>query len=141
MELLPLRLRPGDDLRRALEATALPAGASGAFVASGMGSLVGLKLRLAGASLTTSFDGDFELLTLAGSLTPGGSHLHVSAADAQGAVFGGHLVNGNIVRTTAEILLVPVFAWQMSREMDPATGFPELKLSRKDDEAPPISAA
>lgn len=131
MELLPLRLRPGDDLRRAIEAAELPQGASGAFVASGMGSLAGLKLRLAGASLTTIFDGDFELLTLAGSITPSGSHLHVSAANAQGAVIGGHLVNGNIVRTTAEILLVVVFDWQMSRELDPATGFQELMLAPK----------
>ena len=131
MELFPLRLRPGDDLRRALEATALPPGATGAFVASGMGSLAGLKLRLAGASLTTSFDGDFELLTLAGSLTPGGSHLHISAADAQGAVFGGHLLNGNIVRTTAEILLVVVFNQPLSRVFDPATGYPELHVGDK----------
>jgi len=91
-----------------------------------MGSLAGLKLRLAGSSLTTSFDGDFELLTLAGSLTTSGSHLHASAANAQGTIIGGHLVNGNVVRTTAEILLIVVFDRQMGRELDPATGFQEL---------------
>ncbi len=84
MQTLPLRLPPGADLRLALQMAA-PA----AFVLAGIGSLSTLALRLAGADEPTLLQGDFELLTLSGSLSPDGAHLHASVADAQGRVLGG----------------------------------------------------
>jgi uncharacterized protein len=124
MDLLPLRLSPGDDLRRALE----EAGAGGAFVVSGMGSLIDVRLRFAGAPEATLLAGDFEILSIAGAITADGAHLHMAVADGQGRVSGGHVVYGNVVRTTAEILLVSTPAWQLSREHDPATGYTELMV-------------
>jgi predicted DNA-binding protein with PD1-like motif len=124
MPLLPLRLDAGTDLRRALEAAAASIGP--AFVVSGIGSLSGCRLRLAGQAAETVFDGPFELVSLAGSLTPDGAHLHASVADAQGRVLGGHLTYGNTVRTTAEVLLCAVEGWAMGRALDPRTGYLEL---------------
>ena len=85
MQPLPLRLRPGEDLRRALEAVLARQQASAAFVLQGIGSLSVAQLRLAGAAQATEIRGDLEILTLAGSLAPDGAHLHMSIADAQGA--------------------------------------------------------
>jgi predicted DNA-binding protein with PD1-like motif len=50
----------------------------------------------------------------------------MSVADAAGRVYGGHVVYGNEVRTTAEILLAPLPDWSLTREPDPVTGFQEL---------------
>jgi hypothetical protein len=41
-------------------------------------------------------------------------------------VYGGHAAYGNVVRTTAEILLALLPEWNLTREHDPATGFKEL---------------
>lgn len=128
----PLRLHPGDDLRRALEAALAGQGCEAGFVAAGMGSLAQAQLRLAGAPEALPLDGPLEVLTLAGSVAVNGSHLHASLSDAQGRVLGGHLGYGCRVRTTAEVLLVLLPQWHFSREADPATGFDELVPRRRD---------
>lgn len=127
---LPLRLQPGDDLRRALEAQVVASGVSAAFVVAGIGSLRTAAIRLAGAQNASILDGDMELLTLSGSLGVDGGHLHLSVADAQGRVLGGHAGYGCTVRTTAEILLCLLPDWHFSRAPDAATGWNELAIRR-----------
>ena len=128
MELIPLRLHPGDDLKQALESwLELPAGGSG-WVVSGIGSLTVAQLRLAGRTEPSVFDRDLEILTLQGSLCRSGSHIHITVADANGAVLGGHLCEGSVVRTTAEVLVARLPQWQLQRAVDPTTGYRELEI-------------
>jgi len=116
-----LRLNPGDDLRDAL------AGRTG-FVVAGIGSLAHAQLRFAGDPGPTRIDGPLEILTLSGSLTPDGAHLHASLSDAAGRVLGGHVCAGCEVRTTAELLLAPLPDGSLARDFDAATGYPELRV-------------
>ena len=127
---LPLRLQPGDDLRRALEAQLAASGVHAAFVVAGIGSLRTAAIRLAGADDALTLDGVLELLSLSGSLGVDGGHLHLRVADAQGRVTGGHAAYGCIVRTTAEILLCLLPDWHFSRALDAATGWNELAIRR-----------
>lgn len=129
MKPLPLRLLPGDDLRAALQRVLQAQGCEAAFVLSGIGSLSQTRLRLAGAEDFLAIDGEVEILTLAGSLSPDGVHLHMSVADATGRVVGGHVMAGCTVRTTAEVLLALLPGWQFTREHDVATGYAELRIS------------
>jgi uncharacterized protein len=126
MPLLPLRLSPGTDLRHALEALPLSHGTDSAFVVAGIGSLVQVSIRYADATETTVLAGPLEIVSLSGSLSAAGAHLHVSVSDAAGRVVGGHLGQGSTVRTTAEVLLVLLPSGTLSREHDAATGFNEL---------------
>lgn len=126
----PVRLHPGDDLRRALEAVVAAQGVTAAFVLSAVGSLCPAEIRLAGANEATRIDADTELLTLSGSIAANGSHLHMSVSDPQGSVLGGHVAYGCTVRTTAEVLLVLLPEWHFSREPDPRTGWAELAITR-----------
>jgi len=126
VQTLVLRLNPGDDLRASLDLALKQGGGEAAFVVSGIGSLRGASIRFAGAANATRIEGDLEILTLAGSLSPDGSHLHVSVADAVGRVFGGHAAPGCTVRTTAEILVAWLPQWHFARAHDPATGYAEL---------------
>ena len=129
--LLPVRLLPGDDLRAALSAAVAAAGAQAAFVVAGIGSLGPAVLRLAGAEQVRVIDGDVEILTLAGTLAANGEHLHMSVADASGRVHGGHVGNGCVVRTTAEVLVQLLPDWTFSREPDALTGYDELVVRAK----------
>jgi hypothetical protein len=135
VEALPLRLSPGSDLRAALVAEAVARSCNAAFVISAVGSLSVARLRLAGASEPDTLRGDIEILTLAGSVAGNGAHLHMSMADSQGRVVGGHVADGCIVRTTAEVLMVLLPDWSFNREKDPATGFAELVVSRRGSHA------
>ncbi|MDC8758375.1 PPC domain-containing DNA-binding protein [Janthinobacterium fluminis] len=126
MQPLTLRLSPGQDVRAALEAVLAEHALQAAFVLQGIGSLDVAQLRLAGAAAPTALRGDMEILTLAGSLSLDGAHLHMAVADAQGRVTGGHVAGGCIVRTTAEILLALLPGQRFSRLPDAGTGYAEL---------------
>lgn len=126
----PARLLPGDDLRRALEDRVAAQGRTAAFVLAGVGSLRPARVRLAGAETALDLEDDLELLTLSGTIASHGSHLHLSVADANGRVVGGHVAYGCIVRTTAEVLLALLPGWDFSREPDPRTGWSELVIRR-----------
>ncbi|MEW6346825.1 MAG: DNA-binding protein [Paraburkholderia sp.] len=131
MQTHPVRLIPGDDLRAALENTLRALGLEAAFVLQGIGSLSVAQLRFAGAGEATELRGDLEILTLAGSISPDGAHLHMSVSDAHGQVHGGHVTPGCTVRTTAEILLALLPEHRFAREQDAATGYPELVVSTR----------
>ena len=116
-------------MRAALEAVLAEQAVEAAFVLQGIGSLSVAQLRLAGAGAATELRGDLEILTLAGSVSPDGAHLHAALADAQGRVTGGHLASGCLVRTTAEVLLALLPEQRFARQPDPRTGFLELAVA------------
>jgi uncharacterized protein len=129
MDTLPLRIASGTDLRAALAAVPGLHGVGAAFVLQGIGSLSEAHIRCAGKSELLVLRGDLEILTLGGSLSPDGPHLHISVSDAEGRVMGGHMGPGCVVRTTAEVLVALLPGHRFSRELDPATGFKELCVS------------
>ncbi len=126
MELLPVRLKPGDDIKRALEDLVGAQQMRCAFIVSGIGSLVDARLRFAGEANEALVAGPLEIVGIAGSITPEGAHLHMTVSDKDGRVCGGHVGYGNIVRTTLEALLVLLPAGALTRELDAETGFKEL---------------
>jgi predicted DNA-binding protein with PD1-like motif len=131
MKVVPLRLHSGEDLRRALEAwmgEQQQQRQAGCMI-SAVGSLSVAHLRLAGASETTTICGELEIISLSGTLSPDGAHLHIAIADSSGAVIGGHLGPGSLVRTTAELVIGLLPEWRFRRELDPATGYAELQIS------------
>jgi predicted DNA-binding protein with PD1-like motif len=127
----PLRLLPGDDLRLTLEGRVAALGLAAAFVLAGIGSLRPARIRLAGAESMLDIDRDLELLTLSGTIGASMSHLHLSVADSDGRVFGGHVAYGCVVRTTAEVLLALLPGWDFSRDPDSRTGWSELVVRRR----------
>jgi predicted DNA-binding protein with PD1-like motif len=126
MNALPLRIPALADLREVLAALPAEHGVGAAFVVQGIGSLSMARMRFAGAPDFTELRGDLEILTLGGSLSLDGPHLHIAVSDAAGRVTGGHMGPGCVVRTTAEVLVALLPGHRFSREHDPATGFKEL---------------
>ena len=129
MKVVPLRLPPGADLRRALEIWMGEQPEQAGCLISAVGSLSVAQLRFAGATQATAIRGELEILSLSGTLSPDGAHLHLAIADSSGAVIGGHLGAGSLVRTTVEFVIGLLPEWRFSRELDPATGYPELRIS------------
>jgi predicted DNA-binding protein with PD1-like motif len=130
MHALPLRFPAQRDLRAALASVLDEHGVGAGFVVQGIGSLDVARIRLAGKDEFIGLRGDLEIISLGGSLSPDGVHLHIAVADAQGRVTGGHMGPGCIVRTTAEVLVALLPDWRFSREPDAATGYKELAISR-----------
>lgn len=129
-----LRLFPSADLRTALTSLPCEQNFEAGFILSALGSLSRVRLRLAGAETVWEREADFEILPLSGTLGPDGPHLHMSVADAAGAVTGGHVLEGCVVRTTAEIVVGMATGWTFRRALDPATGYLELRAVAHSDE-------
>ena len=123
-----VRLRPGADLRRDLEAFARANGLRAPIVLTCVGSLSRAALRPAGIDATVMIEGDLEILALVGTLSEDGPHLHLTVSDARCDVSGGHAQEGSIVRTTAEIVLGELEDVVFSRPVDPETGWDELEV-------------
>jgi predicted DNA-binding protein with PD1-like motif len=127
MRALAIRLRPGDDLRRGIEALVGERDLPSACVLSCAGSLTRASLRFAGRPSSSLLDGPWEIVSLSGTLSSGaGSHLHLAVSDAEGRVVGGHLQEGSEVRTTAEVVLGILPDTRFARVHDPRTGCAEL---------------
>ena len=133
MKVIPLRLQPGDDLRRALEGWMGEQQEQAGCVISAVGSLSVAQLRLAGAAEATTIKGELEILSLSGTLSVDGAHLHIALSDSRGAVIGGHLCPDSLVRTTAELVVGLLPEWRFRRELDPATGCAELEIKAQPD--------
>jgi uncharacterized protein len=88
--------------------------------------------RLAGGAEHGTWQGPFEIVALTGTLSQDGSHLHLAVADHQGRTVGGHLAEGWTVRTTAEIVLGADDLLLFAHEHDPATGYDELVVRKRD---------
>jgi uncharacterized protein len=128
LETLALRLPPDVDLRQTLKSIAQAENITAGIILSGIGSLKTVVLRFAGQNTHITIEAKHEILTLAGTVSTEGIHLHMSVANAQGEVIGGHVVDGCIIYTTAEITIGILPDLRFTRSPDPQTGFLELAI-------------
>jgi predicted DNA-binding protein with PD1-like motif len=128
LSVFALRLKPGEDLKDSLGKFTQTHQIQAGFILTAVGSLRRAALRFAGNPSPSFLEGDFEIVSLVGTLSPNGVHLHISIADSQGTVTGGHLNSGSIIRTTAEIVIGESHTHRFLRQADGQTGYLELHI-------------
>ena len=119
------------DLRVLIETFAKEKNIQAGFILSSIGSLNGYHLRFANRQQGSSASGYFEIISLNGTISTNGVHLHIGLADSNGKVIGGHLLAGNHIYTTAEILIGESTQHIFTRAMDTNTGYNELEISSR----------
>ncbi|WP_207906177.1 PPC domain-containing DNA-binding protein [Flaviaesturariibacter aridisoli] len=125
-----LRLRPGADLRRELQSYAERNGIEAGWIVTCAGSLTDYHIRFANQPEGSGGAGHFEIVSLTGTLSKNGSHLHIAIADSAGRTIGGHLLEGNRIYTTAEIVLQEDPSLVFTREKDGTTPWEELQIRK-----------
>jgi predicted DNA-binding protein with PD1-like motif len=120
------RLKPGQDLFVSIESLVGEENIQAGCVLSGVGSLTHAKLRLADREYLSEYDGHFEIVSITGTVSIHGSHLHISVADEDGKTIGGHLESGCKIYTTAEIVLAIFDDVVYRREFAEDSGYEEL---------------
>ncbi len=128
MEAYALRLHPNQDLKMALDTFARAHNLEAACVLTCVGSLQRAVLRLANREEAAELIDKFEIVSLTGTLSKYGAHYHIAIADGQGRTVGGHLLEGCLVYTTAEIVIGLLPDLSFLREVDSATGYDELYI-------------
>ena len=134
----PFRLKPGQDLRKEIEEHIKANNIKAGWIATCVGSLTNYNIRFANQKEGTSGAGYFEIVSLTGTVSSNGSHIHISISDSTGRTIGGHLLQGNIVYTTAEIVILSTPNFIFKREKDGSTPWQELQIepsvaSKKED--------
>ena len=132
MRALAFRLTPGTDLRAGLERLTRDHALRAGCILTCVGSLSRAHLRMPGApgeaERFLSLEEPLEIVSLAGTLGPDGPHLHIGLSRRDGACIGGHLVEGCIIATTAELVIGDLPDVEFRRPLDPATGYNELSV-------------
>jgi predicted DNA-binding protein with PD1-like motif len=126
------RLTPGTDLKAELERLVAAQGLRAGCIVSCVGSLSQARLRMPGGpdepEAFAQFEEPMEILSLAGTLSPDGLHLHIGLSRRDGSCVGGHLVAGCRINTTAELVIGELDEVTFRRPVDPATGYGELSV-------------
>jgi predicted DNA-binding protein with PD1-like motif len=125
-----LRLHPNVDLKPCLKAFAKTHQLQAGIILTAIGSLHQATLRFANQPETTHLTGPFEIISLAGTVSCHGLHIHGAIADATGSMYGGHLMDGCLIRTTAEIAIADLPNLEFHRELDDQTGYAELSVKQ-----------
>lgn len=134
--MVAMRLKEGEDLKQSICNFVKKNGYTSASVVCAVGSLGKARIRMAGAKPDTQdireYNGIFEIVSLIGTIDQTGkSHLHISIADPEGKVIGGHLKEGSIVHTTVELTMINDPNLVFTRKVDDITGFDELYIEEK----------
>lgn len=131
MQIHILRLLPGTDLRGEIQKAVEEMKIAGGWMLTAVGSLSSANIRFADQENGTLLAGPFEIVSLTGTLSMNGSHLHISISGKDGIVVGGHLLEKNLVYTTAELVIGWDDAFTFTREHDGSTPWKELRIERR----------
>jgi uncharacterized protein len=126
-----LRLLPGQMLKETLAEWAQTHAIDAAAILTCVGSLKKAAIRYANSNATTITEGKNEIVSLTGTLSRHGIHLHISLSDGDGKTTGGHLMDGCEIFTTAEIVLAELEGVVFKRLPDAGTGYLELNVEKK----------
>lgn len=122
------RLKPGQDLQQEIQKLVTEKQIKAGWISACAGSLTNYHIRFANQAEGTSGSGHFEIVSLTGTVSINGSHLHISISDSTGKTIGGHLMDNCIVYTTAEIVLLSSGDFEFKREKDGSTPWEELQV-------------
>jgi predicted DNA-binding protein with PD1-like motif len=125
------RLKPHEDLKKSIFQFAAEHQIKAGAIVTCVGSLEQYNLRFANQKTGSKATGHFEILSLTGTFSDSAMHLHLSVADSTGKTAGGHLLDENLVYTTAEIVVMEMTDLDFQREIDSAYGYPELIIRKK----------
>lgn len=123
-----IKLMPGEDVVLSLEKYCRQFGIEAAYIAAGVGTLGNLAFRKGYTRHSVTFNGMYEMVSMEGTLSKGGSHLHASFSTEDYSVIGGHMVQGCIVKTTAEIVIIELESYTLTRSKDNLTGYKGLQI-------------
>ena len=133
MKTIAIRLVDGQDLMTEIVKLANEKDIKAGVILSAVGSLKESNIRVPVIDGKVKYINptNLEIDNLHGTVSKNGVHLHISASNTDGLVMGGHLKEGNIIRTTCELVIGILNGMEFKRERDESTGFDELMIEQK----------
>lgn len=123
-----IRLKPGQDLKAGIQLLVTEKQIKAGWISTCAGSLTDYSIRFANQPNGSTGTGHFEIVSLTGTVSVNGLHIHISISDSTGKTIGGHLMEGCRVYTTAEIVILSSDQFEFKREKDGTTPWEELQV-------------
>ena len=128
MRTIAIRLLNGQYLLSKIQHISTQHNIKAGVILSAVGGLQKSKIRV------PVLDGEVKYITplnteidsLHGTVSTNGCHLHITVSDLNGKVYGGHIKQGCLIRTTCEPVIGILDDTTFNREPDERTGFDEL---------------
>lgn len=134
MNIVVERLHKGSDLKLEITRIAQEQKITAGCIINAVGSLSHMNVRtdVQNGKLILKNYGKVEIVSLIGTIGEFGAHTHIHIAGGQidGVVVGGHLVEGCIVHTTVELMILSINNLKFLTEKDIETGFQELIIKK-----------
>ena len=127
-----LRLKPGQDLKKSIQQFVDSNDIEAGWIASCAGSVNQYQIRFANQPNGTTDTGHFEIVSLSGTVSKNGSHIHIAVSDSTGKTIGGHLMENCTIYTTAEIVIQEATNLVFTREKDGTTEWEELQVRERE---------
>ncbi|CAM3610727.1 PPC domain-containing DNA-binding protein [Erysipelothrix urinaevulpis] len=123
-----MRLLPGEDLVLSLHNYCKKHEIKAAYIGTCVGSFQRVVFRKGYDQVLFTMEGPFEIVSMEGTLSNQGMHLHTAVSDTNFKVYGGHLLVGSIIQSTAEIVLIELESHELRRSKGDLTDFKELHI-------------
>ena len=124
------RLTHGKDLKNEIKKFVKEKNIEAGIVKCAVGCVYEVNFRLAEGLENFHRKANYEIVSITGTVSVNGCHIHVSFADNKGNVIGGHLKDGCLVDTTAEICIESFSNHVFDRRFDEKTGYKELVITK-----------
>lgn len=128
------RLTRGADLKREIRRYAEQHHIGAAVVGSAVGCLTHACVRDASGITAHTLEERLEIVSLMGTVSAERLHLHIALAREDLSVIGGHMMEGCIVNTTAEVVLLELPGVRFLGAFDAETGYRELVMEREGEQ-------
>ena len=125
-----IRLKKNDLLKESILKFCIDNNIKAGCVISSVGSLDKAVIRAAKGETIKEFNMPLEILSLNGTVSVERIHLHITVSDENYQVYGGHLMDGSIVNTTAEIVIIDLEDYEFKKEFDKSTNYNELLIKK-----------
>ena len=123
-----LKLLPGEDFITSVFQYCKKHHIEGAYIATCVGSFERVVFRKGYDQTLFTLDGPFEIVSMEGTLSNKGMHIHTAVSDKNFKVYGGHIIAGTTVKHTAELIIIELSGHQLSRSKSEISGFKELQI-------------
>ncbi len=126
MKIHCFRLKRGQDLLLSIKEYLLEKHIKAGTILSAVGCVSKARIRDASGVTIRELMEPLEIVSLMGTVSESRSHLHVAFSKEDLSTVGGHLVEGCIINTTGEIVIMELEEYSFHGEYDAETGYDEL---------------
>lgn len=125
-----MRLIEGQDIKEEINRFCTDNNIDAAVVLSSVGCVKCAVLRDAGGKDDHTIDENMEIMSINGTISKHRTHLHISFSKKDLSVIGGHMMEGCMVNTTCELVILEISKTVFNSKFDFSTGYEEIDISK-----------